>query len=141
MNKERAQPSLARFIVLACAVVSMGQIFAQTPDSTPTATLPAASSVSGSATARSDSPLQITGLLEDPAGQPINGKDATGQDVQSHVELGSKLWVLLNRAPPKPADQYALFLNGVEVRDSGPAIDAADRPGGPVAPALLFKLK
>jgi hypothetical protein len=141
MNKERAQPSLARFIVLACAVVSMGQIFAQTPDSTATATLPAASSVSGSATARSDSPLQITGLLEDPAGQPINGKDATGQDVQSHVELGSKLWVLLNRAPPKPADQYALFLNGVEVRDSGPAIDAADRPGGPVAPALLFKLK
>jgi hypothetical protein len=128
MKKKRAKQSLGRFIVLACAVVFVHQSVAQTPDST-------------TAAAQADGALQIMGLLEDPAGQPINGKDATGHDVQSHVELGGKLWVLLNRAPPKPADQYVLFLNGVEVRDSGPAINAADRANGPVAPALLFKLK
>jgi hypothetical protein len=141
MNKKRAKRSLARFIMLACAVVAIAQGVAQTPDSATAAAAPPASSLSSSAAVPSDGPLQITGL-ESPAGQPVNGKDETGHDVQGHVELGSKLWVLLNRAPPKPADQYVLLLNGVEVKDSGPAIDATEQANGhPVAPALVFKLK
>ena len=101
--------------------------------------------LSPSATAQpttNTAPLQITGLVEDLTKPPINGKDSTQRDIQSHIGLNNKLWVLLSHAPPLPADHYVLFLNGIEIKDLDAASDATYQlPGQPPTHALLFTLK
>jgi len=148
MNKEPPRRSLALWIVLACALSASAagdpKPLANDASST-TASVPATSSTQVTAAAAHPNdaePLQITGLVDDPSAPPINGKDSTNKDIRSHIGLNSKLWVLLNRAPPHAASQYVLFLNGTEIKNLDPATDASyPAAGQPAVYALVFKLK
>jgi hypothetical protein len=84
---------------------------------------------------------QIFGLVDDPFGQLISGKDQSGIDIQSHIGLNGKLRVVVTQVLPHASDQYALFMNGVEVKGLDPPVDGTYQNGaGAAMPALVYTL-
>lgn len=142
MSKESPQCPLA-VLVLMYTLSTCAAAQSTAPAVPLAAGNPAAASAPGAPPAPQTvtAPLQITGLVEDLSAPPINGKDSSTHDIQSHIGLNSKLWVLLNRAPPLVANRYVLFLNGVEIKNLDAPTDATYQASGqPPAHALLFRL-
>lgn len=104
---------------------------------TPTPTAPP--SLTAPATATS-APLTIVGLVEDATSTLISADERSGTYPPSHVGLGNKIWVLLNREPPLAADKYVLFLNGSELKGISATKANYSAAGHAPAPALIFTL-
>ena len=144
MRKQSPRCSLA-VLVLAYAMSTCAAAQSTTTANPPTAGNPPAVAITPGAPVPPPTvipPLQITGLVENLCAPPINGKDSNNHDIQSHIGLNNKLWVLLNRAPSLPANRYVLFLNGVEIKNLDAARDATCQARGqPLEHALVFTLK
>jgi hypothetical protein len=85
---------------------------------------------------------QIFGLVDGPSGPLISGKDKANNRVQSRVGLNSQLWVVVTQPLPLSPEKYALFMNGVEVKDLGPAVDHTyQSEAGVSMHALVFTLQ
>jgi hypothetical protein len=153
MNKESTQRSFGTLILVWCAFAVISQAAVVTGQPTPPVaeTKPAAGT--GAPAPATDSatlvPLpkdtgsaQIFGLVDGPSGPLISGKDKAGNDIQSHVGLDGKLWVVLTQALPLSPDKYALFMNGVAIGGLDPAVDGTyQSEGGPSMHALVFTLR
>jgi hypothetical protein len=151
MNKESTQKSLGILILVCAAAISQaavvsGQSTAPVVESKPVAgtSAPAPST---------DSPIlkpvqqetvssQIFGLVDGPSGPLISGTDKANNNIQSHVGLNGKLWVVLTQQLPHSPEKYALFMNGVEVKGLDPALKTSYQAEGE-APmdALVFTLQ
>jgi hypothetical protein len=144
MRKESPQCSLA-VLVLAYAMCTCAAAQSTATVNPPTPGNPPVVASTAAAPAPPPTvipPLQITGLVENLCAPPINGKDSNNHDIQSHIGLNNKLWVLLNRAPSLPANRYVLFLNGVEIKNLDAARDATCQARGqPLVHALVFTVK
>jgi hypothetical protein len=87
-------------------------------------------------------PTRIFGLVDGPSGPLISGKDKAGNDIESHVGLNGKLWVVLTQPLPLEPEKYTLFMNGIEVQGLAPAvIDSYQGDGGQPMSALVFSLQ
>lgn len=154
MNKESAQKSFGSFILIWCAVAAISQAAMPAaghpappvPESTPvvSATAPVQRTDGTiSAPVQKDlGPPQIFGLADGPSGPLINGKDKANNEIQSHVGLNSKLWVVLTQPLPLPPYKYVLFMNGVEVKGLDAAVYRTyQSESGASMQALVFNLQ
>jgi hypothetical protein len=149
MIKESIQKSFGILILVWCTATAISHATVPAAgQSTPAET----NSVAGTSTSApsADSPtsapdtgsLQILGLVDGPSGPLISGKDKANKDIQSHVGLNGKLWVVLTQPLPLSPDKYALFINGVEVKGLDPALDGTyQSDGGIPMHALVFSLQ
>jgi hypothetical protein len=152
MNKESMQKSFGILILVWCAATAISHA---TVPATGQSTPPETNSVAGTSTAApsTDSPtpapvqkdtgsLQIFGLVDGPSGPLISGKDKANNNIQSHVGLNGKLWVVLTQQLPHSPEKYALFMNGVEVKGLDPALDDSyQSDAGASMHALVFTLQ
>jgi hypothetical protein len=153
MNKESTQKSLGILILVWCAVAAISQAAVVTGQSTaPVVESKPAAGTSAPAPS-TDSPIlkpvqqetvsaQIFGLVDGPSGPLISGTDKANNNIQSHVGLNGKLWVVLTQQLPHSPEKYALFMNGVEVKGLDPALKTSYQAEGeaPMA-ALVFTLQ
>jgi hypothetical protein len=152
MNRELAQRSFALLILVWCAfaaispaaVPAVGQPAPPIPENKPAgATAPASTAESPvSVNLQKDpAPLQIFGLT-DGSGPLINGKNKANLDIQSHISLNSKLWVVLTQPLTLSPDKYTLFMNGSEVKGLAPAVVSTYQgDAGASMSALVFNLQ
>jgi hypothetical protein len=151
MNTEFTPKSLGVCLFAWCAVAAIlqvsavsGQPVSPAAESKPVASAPAAaaeSAVSAPAPAEMVS-AQIFGLVDGPSGSLISGKDKANNDIQSHIGLNAKLWVILTEPLPHSPEKYALFMNGVEVKGLDPALDGTYQgEAGASMHALVFTLQ
>jgi hypothetical protein len=150
MNKEYTQRAFGLFILawfaavaISPAAVVSGQPAPSVVESNPVTSAAAPAVSSNSASGQKEAAtLQIFALGDGPSGPFINGKDKANNNIQSHVGLNGKLWVVLTQPPPLSAEKYALFVNGVEVKGLDPPLDDKYQgDGGQTMPALVFTLQ
>jgi hypothetical protein len=152
MNKEHTQKSVGFLLFVWCAIAAISQASVVSGQPAP----PAADAklvVSSAAAPASDNTVsvpaqkeagsaQILGLVDGPSGPFISGKDKANNNIQSHVGLNGKLWVVLTQPPSFSPEKYALFMNGVEVKGLDPALDGTYQDdSGHSMPALVFTLQ
>jgi hypothetical protein len=152
MNKEHTQKSVGFLLFVWCAIAAISQASVVSGQPAP----PAADAkpvVSSAAAPASDNTVsvpaqkeagsaQILGLVDGPSGPFISGKDKTNNNIQSHVGLNGKLWVVLTQPPSFSPEKYVLFMNGVEVKGLDPALDGTYQDdSGQSMPALVFTLQ
>jgi hypothetical protein len=151
MKKESTQKWVGILALVWIAAVAMsksatvnGQPVSPAAESRPVASAPAPtpdSVVSAPAQTEAVS-AQIFGLVDGPAGPFISGKDKANNDIQSHIGLNGKLWVVLTQPLPHSPEKYALFMNGVEVKGLDPALDGMYQgEAGASMHALVFTLQ
>lgn len=148
MNKESTQKSFALLMLVWCALAAISQAAAPVADqSAPAVTdskpvaIAAPPAPGAESPAAAPRPLQIFGLSDD-SGLLINGKDKSNAEIQSHVGLNGKLWVVLSQPLSLPPDKYALFLNGTQVKGLAPAVMSAyQSAAGASMNALVFNLQ
>lgn len=131
MSNQYTQKFAGFLVLIWCAVAAISQAAAPAPDSAVSA---AVQMPTGAA--------QIFGLVDGPSGPLISGKDKSNHDIQSHVGLNDKLWMVLTQPLPLPPEKYALFMNGVQVPGLDTAVDGSYQgDAGPVMHALVFTLQ
>lgn len=144
MNRESAQRSFALLLVW-CAVAAISQAgVTATGQLTPPAaeSKPLASTTAPAPNVDSPASPQVFGLADGPSGPLIGGKDKANDDIQSHVGLNKKLWVVLTQPLPLAPDKYALFMNGTEVKGLDPAVGGMyQSEAGASMYALVFNLQ
>jgi hypothetical protein len=153
MNKDSTQKSFGIMILVWFAVIAISQAavvsgqpapavaetkpVAGTSDPAPSTDGPISAPVQ-----RDTGSAQILGLVDGPSGPFISGKDKANNNIQSHVGLNGKLWVVLTQPPSLSPEKYALFMNGVEVKGLDPALpETYQGDGGQTMPALVFSLR
>jgi hypothetical protein len=152
MNNQYTQKSAGLFFVLWFAIAAISQAAVMTAQPSPPAVDPKPASgvavtpnpdVTAPAPAQNQPGLaQILGLVDGPSGTFISGKDKTNNDIQSHVGLNGKLWVVLNQPLPLAPEKYTLFMNGVEVKGLDAALDGTYQgESGAAMHALVFTLQ
>jgi hypothetical protein len=154
MNREFTHKSFMILILGWCtfAVISQaaepvtGQSTPSVAENRPAANMTAAAPTTDSPNSPSveketGSP-QIFGLVDGPSGPLISGKDKANHNIQSHVGLNGRLWVVLTQPTSLSSEKYALFMNGVEVKGLDAAVDGTyQSEGGKPMHALVFILQ
>jgi hypothetical protein len=149
MNKKFTQKSVGLLLLIWCAAavlqasVVSGQAAAPVAEGRPAAASAAAAGPAASAPEPLNSAsAQIFGLVDGSSGPLINGKDKAGNNIQSHVGLNGKLWVVLTQPLPLSPDKYVLFMNGVEVKGLDSALeDTYQSAAGASMHALVYTLE
>jgi hypothetical protein len=152
MNKEHTQKSVGFLLFVWCAIAAIsqasvvgGQPAPPAADAKPvvsSAAAPASDNTVSVPAQKEAGSAQILGLVDGPSGPFISGKDKANNNIQSHVGLNGKLWVVLTQPPSFSPEKYALFMNGVEVKGLDPALDGTYQDdSGQSMPALVFTLQ
>jgi hypothetical protein len=152
MNKEHPQKSVGFFLFVWCAIAAISQASVVSGQPAPPAAdaKPVVSSAAAPApditvpvlAQKEADSAQILGLVDGPSGPFISGKDKANNNIQSHVGLNGKLWVVLTQPPSLSPEKYALFMNGVEVKGLDPALDGTYQGDNAQSmPALVFTLQ